>query len=179
MNAPSDNFHHKALHLPLQQAWPRGPHGLDVKKEPVCWLLHICQKEGTQDACPLSVSKHGLHSWIAAYLCLSAFASIHGSAPNSNSKLSKRSYLAAPRFIQHMDDKNTHLEILPARPASHPAILPLCLFCKCPFQIDISPLHTHSENERFLSDSHKKKRKKKKERFQESGLLSFMKTGYY
>lgn len=55
-------------------------------------------------ACPLSVLKHGLHSWIAAYLCFSAFASIHGSVPNSNSKLLKRSYLAAFNFIQHVND---------------------------------------------------------------------------
>ena len=128
----------------LWLSWPISLHGLDVKKDPGWWLLQIYQKERTWDACRLSVSKHGLHSWISAYLCLSAFASIHGSVPNSNSKLSKRSYLAALRFIQHMDDKNTHIEILPARRISHPAILPLCLFTNTRSDWHFYSLHFYS-----------------------------------
>lgn len=128
VNDPLDKFHHKSPAPTSVKPGLFSRHGLDMEKDPVWWLLQIYQKARTWDACPLSVSKHGLHSWISAYLCLSAFASIHGSVPNSNSKLSKRSYLAALRFIQHMDDKNTHIEILPARPIPHPTILPLCLF---------------------------------------------------
>lgn len=164
-NDPSDNFHHESPAPTSVKPGLLGPHGLDVKIDPVWWLLQIYQEERTWDACPLSVSKHGLHSWISAYLCLSAFASIHGSVPNSNSKLSKRSYLAAPCFIQHMDDKNTHIESLPARPVSHSTILPLCLFANTLFRLTFL-LYRPSGNYQFRIPT---------ESLQGVGLLSFIK----
>lgn len=117
--------------------WLLSPHGLEVKKGAGVMVSPNYQKERTWDACPLSASKHGLHSWISAYLCLSAFASIHGSVPNSNFKLSKRSYLAARCFIQHTDDKNTHIGSLRIRPHFPPHGPATQYFCNYSFEISI------------------------------------------
>lgn len=99
----------KASHLPPSSLLCL--HGLDVKSPSSNGCSRLTRRKGP-GTLVLSVSKD---SWLSAYLCLSAFASIHGPVPNSNSKLSK-SYLAALSLIQHMGDKNTHIDILQASP---------------------------------------------------------------